>query len=286
MNYLIILTLCILATSKMSFQSAFGKKKVKNTADAVAFNNLVFAVSALIFSYRIAGCSAPVWIYAAVGAIFSIVFQLAYTKALSAGNVSITVLIVNFSMVIVTLVSYFVYGDPISRIRFIGILLTLLSFVLCTDFKDDRQYSKKKWFILTLVALAGTSGASIAIKVFGESMYSGESQAYVSCLYIIASILTFIIYQVMRVKGARKTFEIGKHAVLSAIAVGGSLGIFQVLNTYAAANMDGTFFFPAYSGGAIVFSTLSGVFIFKDHLSKKQISSIATGVAAIALMSF
>ena len=285
MKYLIILLMCILATSKMSFQSAFGKKSVRNTADAVAFNGLVFVFSALLFSYKIPGCSLPVWAYASIGGAFSVLFQLAYTKALAMGNVSLTVLIVNFQMVITVLVSYFMYGDDISGLRLLGILLTIVSFFICTDFKES-QAPQKKWLITTLIALAGTSISYVVLKIFGESAYSRENQAYVACHYVVAAIITLAAYCIIKRKGQGKTFRTGKRAILFSMAVGLTLAVFQAVNTYAISVIPGTFLFPAYSGGTVVFSTLSGVFVFKDKLSKKQIFSIIIGITAIVLKNF
>lgn len=285
MQYLIVFVMCLLATSKMSFQSAFGKKSVKNTADAVAFNTLVFLFSAILFSYKIYGCSPTVWIYASLGAASSVLFQLTYTKALSMGNVSLTVLIVNFQLVISTLFSYFAYGDSLTGARIAGIILILIAFVVCTDFKENQSASKK-WFVLSIVAMVGTSCASIVQKIFGESPFAKESQAYVSCLYVVAAVMTLVIYWFMARRGERKTFKTGKRAILLSMAVGVSLAVFQVINTYAIRTVDGTFLFPAYSGGTIIFSTLSGVIIFKDTLNLRQGISILIGIVAIVLMNF
>jgi multidrug transporter EmrE-like cation transporter len=50
--------------------------------------------------------------------------------------------------------------------------------------------------------------------------------------------------------------------------------------------VDGTYFFPVYSGGAIVLSTLLGVIMFKDKISKNQVVGIILGIASIVLMNF
>ena len=45
-DYLIILAMCVFATAKMSFQSAFSKKNVKTTLDSITFIGFVFLFSA------------------------------------------------------------------------------------------------------------------------------------------------------------------------------------------------------------------------------------------------
>ena len=49
MKYLIVLIMCLLATVKVSFQSAFGKRFVGTFLDSAIFNTAVFASGALTF---------------------------------------------------------------------------------------------------------------------------------------------------------------------------------------------------------------------------------------------
>ena len=73
--------------------------------------------------------------------------------------------------------------------------------------------------------------------------------------------------------------------MLTAI-VGILLGSFQSLYTYASSIIDGTLLFPAYNGGATLLVTLSGVILFREKLSKRQLLGVLTGAAAIILMCF
>lgn len=285
MKYLIIVVMCLLAATKMSFQSAFGKKSVKNTADSVFFNGMVFAFAALIFLPSASGCSYQVWIYSLFAAIFTVAFQLTYTKALATGNISLTVMIVNFNMVITTMISYFVYDEPISLLRISGIAITVISFVLSTEFKDEGK-NEKKWFVLAITALITSALTATVQKIFGESQFGNQSRDFISCYYILSFVITIGVYIFFSKHGEKKTFKTDAKAILLAMAVGSSLAVFQAVYTYAIVNIDGTFLFPAYSGGTIIFSALSGVLIFKDSLSVKQTVSLLMGIIAVVLMNF
>ncbi len=284
MEYLIIFMMCLLATSKMTFQSAFSKHSVKNSTDAVVFNIFVFITSALLFLPNVFDCPPPIWIYAVVEAAFTLLYQFFYTTALSVGNVSITVLIVNFSMVLNVLISYIFYNEPISLLRFCGIILTIISFVISNKNYNTKGI-QKKWLLFTLLSLLTSSAATMVQKVFGESMYKNENQAFISCFYIIAALFAVVLYNVLK-KNTVKTLKIGFGVIKYAIATGICLALFQFFNTYALSRIDGTVLFPAYTGGTIILSTLSGVLIFKDNLSKKQVFAIFIGIAALVLMNF
>ena len=285
MKYLIILALCVFATCKISFQGAFGKNNVKTSADAIIFNFFVFVFSALMFLPKVFSCTPVVWVYAGCAAFCTVLYQMFYTKALATGSLSLTVLIVNFNTVVCVLVSYFIYNEPISFVRLIGILLTAICFVVCTRFDDDKT-SQKNWLLYTVLALLSCTLGTLAQKVFGESPYSSESPAFISCMYVIAALFSVMFYGFLRVVGDKVTIKISFNMLKLALAVGVSLALYQLVNTYALANIDGTFLFPAYIGGSIIFSTATGVLIFKDVLTKKQIAGIIIGIVATVLMNF
>lgn len=284
MKYILVFLLGILASAKMSFQSAFGKKSVKNSIDALSFNIFVFMASAILFLPKVFNCSPAVWLFGIIGAVFTVTFQLTYTKALTVGNVSLTVLITNFSMVISVIVSCLFFGESISFVRFVAIVVTVISFMICSGVRDGDT-GDKKWLTYTIIAMLSTSCGSIVQKYFGASVYHGENQAYISCLYIWSTIIGLIIYPIMR-KKEKRNFKINFSLIKHAVAVGLCLGIYQVIYTYGLANIDGTFLFPAQTGVTIIFSALSGVLIFKDKFSKRQIIGIMLGIISLVMMNY
>lgn len=286
MKYLLVLILCVIATAKMSFQSAFGKKDIRNSADAVCFNGLVFLFAAILFSGDLFGCPWQVWIYALLGAAFSVSFQLTYAKALSIGNVSLTVLISNLSLVINVLVSYLFFGDSISGVRLIGILLTIVVFALSVDLKAGKGTNVKTWAVLAILTMFANAALGVTQKVLGESAFGGYNRAYTAATYLTAAVMSCAVYGVLRLRGEKKTFAIGKRAILLSAATGITLGVFVVMNVYALGVVEGTFLFPTFAGGVIILSTLSGVVLFKDKFSIKQIIGVLIGIVAVVLMNF
>lgn len=286
MNFLIILLLCILATSKVTLQSCFGKKSLKNASDNILFNAIVFFTAAALFCVDIPKASFETWLFALAFAILTVVFQLSYTKALSIGNVSLTVMSVNLSMLFPSLVSVIFYNEILSLMRVVGIILTVLSFTLTANLKSKEKLSHS-WFILTVMAALANGGIGITQKMFGVSSFSDEKKAFVSCSYAIAFLLALVLYLSMRsrTKDSKNIkLKINKTYIF-AVAVGLILALFQWLNTYAVSIMDGSFLFPVYSGGSIILSTLAGILFFKDKLTKRQKASIILGITAVVIMN-
>jgi drug/metabolite transporter (DMT)-like permease len=285
MDFLVIATLCSLATAKVSLQSHFSKKNLITSSDALFFNALIFLTSSILFLSNIPGTSVQIWLYSFSFALFTVTFQLSYTKALSIGNVSLTVMLVNLSMLFPVTVSAVVYQEPLSLTRLLGILLTVISFVFCIELKSKKSISLR-WFLFSSLAMLSNGGIAITQKAFGSSSFHAEKKAFVACSYLLAFFITLIFYGVGRLKKETTTVLKKVPCYLFAISIGVTLAIFQLLNTYAISTIDGTFLFPTYSGGSIILSTLVGIFFFKDKLSLRQVYSILIGVFAVILMNF
>ena len=286
MDFLIILLLCSLATLKVTLQSRFGKKSLKSDSDNLLFNAIVFLTAAVLFCTDIPKASFQTWCFALAFAILTVIFQLFYTKALTVGNVSLTVMVVNLSMLFPSLISVIFYNESLTLTRIIGIVLTILSFMLTVNFKVNEKISRH-WIIFTAAAAIANGVIGITQKIFGSSDFSGEKKAFVACSYAIAFLVAIALYFCMRSreKGPQNTKRnIGK-TYMFAVAVGSILAVFQWLNTYAVSVMDGSFLFPIYSGGSIILSTLVGILFFKDKLTKRQKISITLGTVAVVIMN-
>lgn len=284
MNTLIIFSLCTLATIKVALQSRFGKKFLKARSSLVLFNGIVFLTAAILFCTDIPKAALQTWLFSAVFSVFTVIFQLTYTNALSIGNVSLTVMMVNLSMLFPVAVSLVFYGEPLTPTRVLGIALTIISFTICVDRKEQTPVSRK-WLLLAISAALANAGIGITQKIFGASEYHLQKESFVACSYGIAFLITMAIYFVTISREKRSDTPPKKSIYAIAISVGIVLAIFQWLNTYAISIIDGSLLFPTYSGGAIIMSTVAGIIFFKDKLSLKQGISITVGIIAVIIMN-
>jgi len=283
MSILYILFLGILGTAKVTVQGKFGRKNVVSMADAIFFNGLIFLFSSLLF-IKDAFTADPVTIFYAIAfGISSALFQMTYLQAIACGNMSITVMLVNFSIVIPVAVSLSVYGEQMTWFRGIGMALIAISFVLCTNFKGAKG-TTKKWIIMASLATLSNGVANLVQKLFAAEG-TGLTQAYVSWGYLFATIFSVILYLILHASGHKKTFRTRPNVFGYACATGLILGTFQFFYSKGAQAIDGSVFFPTYSGAAIILSALTGVVLFKDKLSVKQIISTVCGTAALILMN-
>ena len=284
MKYLIVFTTALLATMKVSFQSSFAKKGVCTAEDSVFFNMLIFSAAALLFFPYIFTAPAPVFLFGALLAVCNVTFQITYTRALSEGSVSVAVMFANFGMLVPIVLSCILYGDRPSWLRITGIVLTVLAFLVTVKRGSDK--GEKRYLFFALLAML-MNGAGLAVqKIYGKQNIGAESFSFVAVSYLFCALLSAAVYAVMALRGRKKTFALTKRPILAAIGAGCSLACFLALNTYAAGVIDGSFHYPAHSGGAILLSTASGVVLFRDRLSVRQIVACVLGLCAIVLMNF
>lgn len=283
MNLIIILCLCVLATLKVTFQGKFAKNNVKSSFDALTFNMLVFAFSALIYLKDLFSFSLPVLIFATVFGVLTVLFQLFYTKAMSCGNVSLTVLIVNLSMIIPIAISVVFYSETLTVTRLIGICLTILALILSVNFKE-KNTTAKKWIYFSIFASLCNGGLAVCQKVFSKSLWNNEINAFVSYSYAVAAVLSIIIFLCLKHKLVL-SFKFNYKTILFALIIGIILGVFQALNTKAIAIIAGTLIFPMYYGGSLILSFISSRVILKEKANVQQMLSLAVGIIAIILMN-
>lgn len=290
-KYVPLALMCILATAKVCVQSKASKSFLKTFNDVCLFNCGVFLVIALIFIYSTPNASLFTWLIAAVYAVFTVAFQLSYTKALSAGSVSLTVMMANLSICIPTLFSVLFYEEKLTVFRVIGILFTLVSIVCMTGRSGQAKEKKdKKWLLFSVTAALSCSLANVAQKIFNASVYGAEREAFISVSYALAFVLTGAVWLIsLFLNKSQKNTEkkkISGTLVLFILLIGVILAAFQWTNNYALSMMDGSIVFPVYSGGTVVLSTLAGVLFFKDKLTKKQLLGVCLGLVAVVLMNF
>ena len=283
MDILIIVLLCVLATLKVTIQSFFGKHDIKTTPDAILFNVLVFVFSMVIFSPYIFNQTLPCIIFGAIFGLFTVTFQLSYVKALSIGPVSITVMMANLSMIFPVAVSAIVYKEPISVLRGAGILLTIVAFVVCTDFKTGSKINSK-WLKFVTIVLISDGLCQISQKMLTTGYEMKSPQSFVAISYFFAIVFSMIFYFVFKMRGEKRTVVVKSRVLLGALMIGVVLGVFQALYAYAASTIEGTLLYPSFGGGSIVASALAGFVLFKDRLVLKQKISILISVVAIVLM--
>ena len=294
MTAILILLLCVLASSKVVLQSRFGKKAVQTAADAVVFNGMIFLGAGLL--YLPALFVSPVgpvtlW-YGLAQGFFGVLFQLTYIQALAAGPVSLTILFANFAMIIPLVHSALFYGEPFGVLRVVGTALALTAIALNVNLRHDaalasagKVFDRRRWAFLMVLTFFFSGLLAILQKLYAKAGVAGENAGYIAVTYLPAALFSLLLYAGFVRAGHKKTFRLTAGVTALSLGIGAILGTFLFFMIRAAASIDGTLLYPAYNGGTMLLVTLSGVLLFRERLTRRQWLSVAVGTAAILLMS-
>lgn len=292
MHFLIITTLCLLASAKVLTQSRFAKKNTNGFADSAMFNAMVFATMgfmALAFS-DIGEINTALIVGAVCFGFFNVLFQILYQISLSCGPTSITALIASLACTVPLVTSAVIYKEPLSAVNTVGVVLIIITLVMNADIKKDigAKNAKRaggKWFLLIMLAFFANAAGMISQQMYAKTTAAPSSSTFIACSSFTASLFAFVFWGILRLCGHKMTYRITPAKILPCVSVGVILGVFQMLHTYSMSVIPGTVLFPTYSAGAAISIALFSRIIFREKLSRMQCISFAVGIVAIVLIN-
>ncbi len=233
--------------------------------------------------------------------VFGLMTALQYLftlKAISIGSWAYTTVISCLSTLIPTCSGWIFWGEPISWVQIIGVILFVVCFIFSTDSSsDENKKLSLKWLFYVSIAFVCTGGIGVLQKVFASSSYSGELNAFLIIAFIFAFIFATVIFAFTAVKDRKnenvkvekeETKSINKYYSFLWIAIIGVCGIFVAinnkLNLYLSGVFESAFLFPVLNGTNILLTTLFSVLVFKDKLKLKQWIGFGVGVLALLFL--
>lgn len=292
LQFLLICVLTALATAKVTLQGAASRRYIRGLSDSILFNAQLFFVIAVILFFLFSK-ELPSWeglLLACSAALCTLMFQVFYALALQNGPVSLSVLIVNFSVLLTSAFSIIVYREHVYLSQVVGVLLLVISMLLSVKKDENAKGVTVKWLILLFLSLIGTGGGTIFLQVFGRSFSRSpaEDNAFVIIMYAAASAMALLLYAAGALGKGKKRCAYGfwnKYTWLFVALIGVVLGAFQKFYLMGMKYVDGGFLFPTFTGMQSVAMTFSGILIFKDKLSRRQMLGIVVGIACVVMMN-
>ena len=163
---------------------------------------LLYGISRKVFSKQFAGALKPVnffngivsicagitlLIWGGAGTIssFTLLTGLAFglltamqylfmLKAISVGSWAYTTVVVTLSTIIPTLSGWLFWGESISLVQIIGIVLMFACFILSTDLSsNDNKKLSLTWLFYAIIAFLCTGGIGLMQKIHSTSEFKG-----------------------------------------------------------------------------------------------------------------
>ena len=270
-------------------RNTFCKDTLKNQSDNLYFN-LVGNILVLVVITVLGGwkaVAATTFLYGTGMGVFNLVSGLLYALALACGPMSLTTLIqLGISLVVSALLGPVFWHEPISAYQAVGIVLILVSMVLTSNTKVDKNVSVT-WLVLTIFAGATNASLGLFQKLQQTSAHPEEQMGFLFWTFIFSTGIN-IVWLLFRTKAGKKepvTFEMKGKALLFALLCGVSMAAQHIINLKMVGALPTAVFFPLCSGSRILFTALLGIFWFKEKLSKRQLIGFIIGFGALMLVA-
>ena len=225
------------------------------------------------------------WLYHAIiiGTLFIIVFNF-YAYGIQKVGISISTVANKMSLIIPVCAALFLYPETESftYLKGIAFFLALLGIYLSSTNGGKLSFDKKYLWLILLVFVGQGLSDSI-FNDFAQKFPNEGGYLFFMVLFFMASVSGSLIL-------VGKSFKTRKPLQLKSVIWGIIFGVPNFFSLVfflkALVTMESSTVFPLVSMGVVVSSTLIGMFLFKEKISKINWIGILLSLSAIYIFSF
>ncbi|MFN8310379.1 MAG: EamA family transporter [Chitinophagales bacterium] len=290
---MIALILCIACTSLLVFMFKVFEHFKIDVFPAIVFNYLTCVICGFIDS----GTSAVAltqqsahsnwfWLAIVMGFSFINIFSLTSETALLLG-VSTASVAMKLGLVIPVFLAFAFYGEPLTGLKIIGILLAVVAVVLSSIKEQEHAHQKRTTWttILPIIVFVG-SGLCDSGAQLGEKKYfpHGGSQPFVLFIFLFAFVTgtIYLIYSLAKGKVQLRWNQVVGGIALGIPNYGSLLFLLRALNEVKGGS---SVVFPISNIAAVAGSTLLSILFFKERLSRLNWLGMLAALGCIAVMA-
>jgi drug/metabolite transporter (DMT)-like permease len=265
----------------------FDKYKVDNLQGLIV-NYLTAATCSYFFikeDISVDGILNSEWLYHAmiIGTLFIVVFNF-YAFGTQKVGIAITTVANKMSLIIPVCAAIILYGDSFTYLRGIAFFLALSGIYLSSTKGGKLSFDKKYLWLIILVFIGQGISDSI-FNDFAQKFPDEGGYLFFMVLFFMASISGILILIGKSVKTKNK---LQLKSVFWGIIFGipNFFSLLFFLKALSDPKLSSSIVFPLVSMGVVVSSSLIGMFLFKEKLSRTNWAGILLSVCAIYIFSY
>lgn len=281
---MIYLLLSILSSTGIFVLFKLFSKYNINTLQAIVVNYVTACICGLIFydgQIKTSEIIQTDWFIPAFGlgflfiAIFNVMALTAQKNGLSVASVAS-----KMSVIIPIVFGIYVYNESIGTQKIIGIVLALIA-VYLTSLKAKDNTVLTQFIYLPIILFFGSGIIDTSVNHYAPD---DNIPLFSATIFAIAGIIGFAIL-------SYKSLKLKQHFKMKSVPLGIALGIVNYCSIYfllKALRVDGfesSSIFTVNNVVIVAFSTLIGLLLFKEHISKKNWIGIIIAMVAIILVT-
>lgn len=293
--YLLIGFIALMAAVKVVFQNDFSRNFGKNFADMSLYLSFAFLFIAVMMLFMVDYSALPSWQTIVMGVAFGViaaVTQIIYTFAMKNGPVSLTVLIINFNLVIPIATGMIFWGESVSPLQWVGLLILAVSMVLILYEKpkkkvvsasgEPKKHRYTVWLICTAVTFV-LFGLNAVIQVWHQHIpeIKHELEWFVCISYAVAGVFSLLVVPCSRQK---ISFKFNLRVIIDVVCGAIALGLYNYIKPMLSNYVENDVLQPLSAILNILFITIFGVLLFKDKLTKQQWVGFGISLVSIVLL--
>lgn len=269
-----------------AFKNSFSKQYLKNQSDNLSFNLVgnALVILILVFAGGAVRVSGYTLLLAAAMGVSNLLAGLLFSLSLANGPMALTTLIqLGISLVLSALWGPIFWQEGISIWQFAGIGFLLISMVLTSNAKVDRNITFK-WLLITFLGGAANSILGLIQKLLTTSDCAGEQMGFLFYSFILCTLCN-VIWLMLRKKKEPVSFRYTRGISAAAAVCGITMALQHIINLKLVGILPTVVFFPICTGLRILLTALTGIIVFKEKLSKRQLIGFIVGFASLFMVA-
>ncbi len=235
-------------------------------------------------------------------ALFGVIFSMTVflnLVALEYGPLSITNLIVNFSLVVPLVYAAIAYNETLTTPRIIGLALFVVCMFLFANPKGERgegTRSTLKWILLSALALMCNGMLAVIQRAYAMETDNVYATPFLMFGYLFATVTSILLGLILHLKNRRSSPTVAvipstegggrRYALVGwALLVGAANFGLNLVVTLLATRMPAAIVYPVIQGGGPIIVTVASRILFKEKISPIKLFAILLGCAAIVLLN-
>ncbi|MBR5767943.1 MAG: EamA family transporter [Clostridia bacterium] len=285
MNYLLLVVLVLLQSGLGICVKPFNLK-TKDEKRPTLWYLIFMSGAALVVSLAFCGFR-PAFHLGTVlsAAAFAVLFEstiILEVLAMRHGPLSLTSLMVSYSLFIPTLYGIIFLREKISVWLVIGVVLLAVSIAFISLVKKGAERSASlKWGIYAGIMLICNGVLGVVQKrhqIDFPGLYQKEFVAY-SMIFVF--LMTVVLLLVTRSKPTKVILSAGGKFAAPA---GAMCGLLNMLVLYLSPRVPASLMYPFVSAGVIVVSSVAAVLLYREKLTRNELIGLIIGAVSVVFI--
>jgi drug/metabolite transporter (DMT)-like permease len=221
-----------------------------------------------------------------IGVLFIVVFNF-YGFGTQKVGISITTIANKMSLVIPVSTAIIFYDEKFTYLKGAAFLLALLGIYLSSTKKGKLSFNREYLWLIILVFI-GQGICDSVFNDFAQKFPNEKGYLFFLTLFFIASISGIIIHTIKSIKQKNKNnyFQIESMFWGVVFGIPNFFSLVFFLEALATPNLDSSIVFTLVSIGIVISSSLIGIYLFNEKLSKTNWIGILLSICAIYIFSY